>query len=116
MSEVEQKITQPQILLSATAVRKVQEMIHEAELADEGGLRISARPGAGCSAPLQYDMILEEAPDPDDAVLSAGGVRLFLDPRSAWSLDGLTVDYITSPVMGEGFAFRRPRGNRGRAC
>ncbi len=116
MSETQPQLTAPRILLSGTALEKVREMLEEADLPDEGGLRLSARPGAGCSAPLQYDMVLDEAPDSDDTVLTVGNLRLFVDPRSAWSLDGLLVDYVTSPVMGEGFAFRRQQGNRGRAC
>lgn len=106
----------PRIHLSAAALDNVREMIREAGLGEEGGLRLTARPGAGCSAPLRYGMFLEEAPEDDDTVLRAGGVRLFLDPESAWVLDGLFVDYVSSSPMGEGFAFRHPNGRRGRAC
>ncbi len=104
------------ILLTAAALESIREMIEEAELPREGGVRLSARTGAGCSAPLQYLMALDEAPEDGDTILSSGGVRLFLDPESAWILDGLQIDYVTSSPMGEGFAFRHPRGRNGRAC
>lgn len=108
--------TRTRIVLSESAQDAVRAMIGEADLGPDAGLRLSARTGAGCSAPLQYDMILEESPDPDDVVLAREGVRLFLDPESAWVLDGLFVDYLTSSPMGEGFAFRHPRGSGGRSC
>lgn len=104
------------IHLSASALEKVREMLEEEDLAEEGGLRISARHGAGCSAPLQFSMILEVEPGPDDVILTGEGIRIFLDPRSAWSLDGLVVDYVDTPMLGSGFAFRHPRGAPGRVC
>lgn len=106
----------PRIHVTAAAVSQIGVMIREAGLGEAGGVRLRAHVGAGCSAPLQYGMILEEAPDPGDAVVSNGSVRLFLDPESAWILDGLLIDYVSSPVLGEGFAFRHPNGARGRAC
>jgi iron-sulfur cluster assembly accessory protein len=112
----EPAIAPPTIHLSAGAVERIREMLEEEELVEEGGLRISARPGAGCSAPLQFGLILEPHPEPDDVVLVGEGIRLFMDPTSAWTLDGLQVDYLDSPEMGSGFAFRHPRGVGGRAC
>jgi len=106
----------PRIQFSSRALGKVREMLEEEDLVEGGGLRLSARLGAGCSAPLHFGMVLEVEPEPDDVVLSGEGIRLFLDPRSAWSLDGLQVDYVSSPGMEEGFAFRHPRGTGGRAC
>lgn len=118
MSEAESTVSSagPAVHLSPSAVEHVREMILDAGLDGEGGVRLSARTGAGCSAPLQYRMVLEEAPADDDTVLSSDGVRIFLDPESAWILDGLFVDYVSSSPMGEGFAFRHPNGPGGRAC
>jgi iron-sulfur cluster assembly accessory protein len=109
-------IAPPRIHLSAAALAKIREMLEEEGLTEEGGLRISARTGAGCSAPLQFGMVLEPEAASDDVVLAGEGIRLFMDPTSAWTLDGLQVDYLDSPVMGAGFAFRHPRGVGGRAC
>lgn len=108
--------TQVRIHLSDAAVEEVRGMLQEAEAGDEGGLRLTARTGAGCSAPLQYGMFIEVEPGPDDTVLEAHGVRIFLDPEAAWILDGLMVDYVDSPGLGEGFAFRQQNGSRGRSC
>ncbi|NIP56882.1 MAG: iron-sulfur cluster assembly accessory protein [Gemmatimonadetes bacterium] len=106
----------PRIHFTAAALEATREIIREAGLADGGGLRLSARTGAGCSAPLQLGIFLEQAPRADDTVLRSGEVRLLLDPESAWVLDGLQVDYLTDSPMGEGFAFRHPKGVGGRTC
>jgi iron-sulfur cluster assembly protein len=97
----------PRILISPSALEKIQEMLTEEELLPEGGLRITARPGAGCSGPMNYGLVMELEPEPDDLVLEGEGIRIFLDPRSAWSVDGLLVDYVDAPLLGSGFAFRR---------
>lgn len=102
--------------LTPSALEEIGEMLAEAGVEEEGGLRLTARTGAGCSAPLQYGMFLEEAPEADDVVITAGDVRIFLSPQDAWSLDGLLVDYVSSPHLGEGFAFRHPNGPHGRSC
>lgn len=104
------------IHVTEPALEAIREMIIEEELSEEGGLRISARTGAGCSVPLQYGMTLEAAPNADDRILEGRGVRIFMDPESAWVLDGLVVDYVTDSPMGEDFAFRHPNGPSGRAC
>jgi iron-sulfur cluster assembly accessory protein len=109
-------ITQPRIFLSTAARERIREMLVEEELEDEGGLRISVRPGAGCSGRPNYSMVLELEPNRDDTILSGGGIRIFLDPTSAWALDGLRVDFVDSPGMGSGFAFQDPRRQGGRAC
>lgn len=104
------------IRMTSEAIAAVRDMFEEEGLPEEGGLRLTAGTGAGCSAPLQYGMVLEPEPDDNDRVLEFGGVRLFLDPESAWVLDGLIVDYVTSSPMGEGFAFRHGKACDGPSC
>lgn len=103
----------PRVHLTAAALEAVREMLAEEGLLEAGGLRLSFRPGAGCSAPMQFGMVLDEGPDPGDVVLEGRGIRIFMDSRSVWGLDGLQVDYVDAPGMGSGFAFRHPRGAGG---
>ncbi len=112
----EQAETSPRIHLTSAALERIHEMLEEEDLLAEGGLRITVQHGGGCSAPLQFGMVMEVEPEVDDVVLMAGGVRLFLAPRSVWSVDGLQVDFVDSPFLGSGFAFRHPRGSAGRSC
>ncbi len=106
----------PRILLSPAAVERVREMLEEEALLPDGGLRITAGFGAGCATPLRFDLVLEAGPEPGDHVLEGEGIRLFLAPEHAWALDGLLVEWVDAPGLGEGFAFRHPRGAGGRRC
>ncbi len=108
--------TSPTVHLTSAAVEKIQEMLEEEGLLEEGGLRISAHFGAGCSTPLQFDLVMEVEPQEEDSILQGPGIRIFISPRSAWAVDGLRLDYVDSPLMGSGFAFQHPRGRSGRAC
>lgn len=112
----EPALTPPRIHLTGAAVDQIREMLAEEDLLEEGGLRLTAKTGAGCSAPLQFGMVLETSPEDDDLVLRGPGLRIFMDQESAWVLDGLQVDWVDSPIHGEGFAFRHPRGISGRSC
>ena len=109
-------LTPARVHLTQPAVEQIREMLAEENLLEEGGIRLTAHTGAGCSAPLQFGMVLEAAPEEGDLVLQGSGLRIFMDHDSAWALDGLQVDWVDSPTMGEGFAFRHPRGVTGRAC
>jgi Fe-S cluster assembly iron-binding protein IscA len=112
----EPAVTPPRLHLGPAAVTEIRRMLEDEDLLDEGGLRVRARSGAGCSAPLQFGLVLEAGPAADDVVLRGGGIRIFMDPTSAWSLDGLVIDWVDDPEHGEGFAFRHPRGAGGRSC
>lgn len=105
----------PKVRLSSRALEMVRELMEEEELAD-GGLRISAYFGAGCSLPLNFDLELDVEPDEGDYVLEGRGIRLFIAPDHAWAVDGLEVDYVDEGAMGSGFAFRHPRGQARRSC
>ena len=101
------------IVLTPTAVTKVNEFIVEKGAASEAGLRVAVLPG-GCSG-FQYSLNIEDAPEGDDEVLEVEGVKLFVDPFSAQYLEGVEVDYVSS-MMGSGFAFRNPNAAGGCGC
>lgn len=109
-------IPPPRLHMSRAAVAEIRHMLEEEDLVEAGGLRLRARSGAGCSAPLQFGLSLEPRAEDDDVVVEGSGVRIFMDPMSAWSLDGLFIDWIDDPDHGEGFAFRHPRGAGRRSC
>lgn len=104
----------PRIRLTPAALETVRELLREEDLLDDGGLRLSARFGAGCSTPLRFGLELDTRAREGEIVLRGGGIRLFVSRRDAWSLDGLEVDWVDAPGMGEGFAFRHPRRRGGR--
>ena len=102
-----------QIILTPTAVSKVQEFITEHAAANVAGLRVAVLPG-GCSG-FQYGLNIEDAPEGDDEVFDIAGVKVFVDPFSAQYLEGVEIDYV-STMMGSGFSFRNPNASAGCGC
>ena len=76
-------------------------------------LRLSVE-GGGCSG-FQYQFGLAEAPDADDAVTEAGGVRLVVDPASLELVAGCVVDYVES-LGGAAFRVENPNATAGCGC
>ena len=101
------------IVLTPTAVNKVQEFMTEHGAANEAGLRVAVLPG-GCSG-FQYGLNIEDSPEGDDEVLDIAGVKVFVDPFSAQYLEGVEIDYV-STMMGSGFSFRNPNAAGGCGC
>jgi iron-sulfur cluster assembly accessory protein len=101
------------IILTPTAVNKVQEFMTEHGTASQAGLRVAVLPG-GCSG-FQYGLNIEDAPEGDDEILDIAGVKVFVDPFSAQYLEGVEIDYV-STMMGSGFSFRNPNAAGGCGC
>ena len=82
------------IVLTPTAVTKVNEFMAENDAADQG-LRVAVLPG-GCSG-FQYSLNIEDAPEGDDDVLDVEGVRVFVNGRAQKlrvNLDMLNQDFV----------------------
>ena len=77
---------QPTVLsLTDAAVGKLQELTKE-ETNPQIGLRVYVYSG-GCSG-FRYGMMLEDAPTPDDRVLEASGIKVYVDGQSVDLLKG----------------------------
>ncbi|MGC8667988.1 MAG: HesB/IscA family protein [Chthonomonadales bacterium] len=101
------------VTLTPAAVRQVKYLI--AKRGQPGlGLRLAVR-GGGCSG-FSYVLGLQPEPNPGDHVVDAGGVRVFVDARSARFLDGVTVDYSLKNLMSGGFTFKNPNAARSCGC
>jgi len=100
------------ITLTATAAEKVKKLLTQRGTPDIG-LRIGVR-GGGCSG-NSYFMEFCDAEGPGDEVLDTGGVRLFVDLKSAVLLGGTEIDYVEG-LMGAGFKFNNPNVRHSCAC
>lgn len=110
--------TQPQfsvtLNLSDVAAEQVRQFIADEDVAPEtAGLRVSVLPG-GCSG-FKYGLNIEDAPEADDIIVEANGVRCFVDPFSAQYLQGVTIGYHSS-MQGSGFTFENPNATGGCGC
>lgn len=79
-------------------------------------MRFSGGPGSGfrlvvssggCSG-LAADFSVETEPRPGDSVLTMNGLRFFLPTESRLLLDGVTIDFIDTPLQ-TGFVFHDPK-------
>jgi iron-sulfur cluster assembly protein len=92
------------IILTAAAASAVKAAISRAGQT-EAGLRIMVEEG-GCAG-YKYVIGLDAEPRPDDAVVEAEGVRVFIDPDSQPRLAGMRVNFVES-LEGSGFTFENP--------
>jgi len=101
------------LTLTENAASEVKKFIEAENVGAEGGLRVKVLPG-GCSG-FQYGMNIEEAPQANDEVVEAAGLRVFVDMFSAQYLENVQIDYVNS-VMGSGFTFNNPNASGGCGC
>lgn len=92
--------------LSDSATKKILALL-EAEGNKGMGLRVAIK-GRGPGG-FQYDLAFvgEEEKRPDDIVIEAGGLKVFIDPGSAPNLQDATMDYVDG-IHESGFKIDNP--------
>jgi iron-sulfur cluster insertion protein len=100
------------ISLTASAVRKVRELVEEEEN-DELKLRVFIT-GGGCSG-FQYGFTFDEIAADDDTAVQSEGVTLLVDPMSFQYLAGSEVDY-TEGLEGSRFIITNPNATTTCGC
>jgi iron-sulfur cluster assembly accessory protein len=98
--------------LTDAAASKLRELTAE-ETNPAIGLRVYVYSG-GCSG-FRYGMMLEDAPTADDQVMSANGVRVYVDTNSVQYLGGAEIDYVDT-LMGAGFTVNNPNAVSACGC
>jgi iron-sulfur cluster assembly protein len=101
------------LIITDRAFRRVERLLEREAIAG-GALRVGVR-GGGCAG-FQYLLKLESGgPRPDDAVVSSGNARIYVDPKSARLLTGTVLDF-TEGLNGKGFTFENPNAVRTCGC
>jgi iron-sulfur cluster assembly accessory protein len=100
------------VSLTDAAALKLAELTKE-ETNPEIGLRVYVYSG-GCSG-YRYGMMLEDQPTPEDNVLQANGVRVYIDNNSVPLILGSEIDYVDT-LMGAGFTVNNPNAVSGCGC
>jgi iron-sulfur cluster assembly accessory protein len=104
---------QPTVVsLTDAAASKLQELTKE-ETNPDIGLRVYVYSG-GCSG-FRYGMMLEDAPTPEDNVLNANGIKVYVDGQSIDLLQGSQIDYVDT-LMGAGFTVNNPNAVAACGC
>ena len=89
------------LTLTDNARTAVQDLTRQAQLPQEGGLRIAASPSVQGSLELS----LVPAPVEGDDVIEEAGARVFVEPQASDVLADQTLDAETTPE-GAGFSLR----------
>lgn len=100
------------LIITPAAVMTIRNLLEQRQIPSHV-LRVFVA-GGGCSG-LQYGMAFEPAPEANDTVVSADGVRLVVDPTSMGYLYGATIDFVDS-LMGGGFRIDNPNSGGGCGC
>ena len=98
--------------LTDAAVSKLRELTKE-ETNPAIGLRVYVYSG-GCSG-FRYGMMLEDAPTPEDKILDASGIKVYVDGHSVDLLKGSQIDYVDT-LMGAGFTVNNPNAVAACGC
>ena len=100
------------LTMTPAATRKLQAIMQEKNIPNHA-LRVFVS-GGGCSG-LSYGMTFAEAPETDDHVFEANGVKVVVDPVSFEYLMGAQIDYVDT-LMGGGFRIDNPQAVQTCAC
>lgn len=92
------------LTVSDTAAEKIKQFLAAEKKGPEAGLRLGVQ-GGGCSG-MTYFMEFD-TPMEGDLVIEKGGVKVFVDPRSASYVKGSTLEYVES-LTGAGFKVTNP--------
>lgn len=95
---------EPLLTVTGTAKEKIESII-DGEEVEVQGLRVSIQ-GRTASA-FEYGLGLETEPEVDDIVVDAEVFKVFVDPKSAENLKGVTIDYVED-LNSSGFRIDNP--------
>jgi iron-sulfur cluster assembly accessory protein len=115
MTETASKNAPPGLVkITDKALQEVKNL-YDAEAKDDTGnkgLRLGVK-GGGCSG-LSYHLAFDARQD-NDYIIDANGIPVFVDPKSAIYLKGITLDY-QGGLEGKGFVFVNPNASSTCGC
>jgi len=100
------------LALSPAAVARIRVLRQSFEKPD-GGLRLRIIAG-GCSG-MQYRIDFAETARPNDVVVAADDVKVFVDPKSLTYVKGSALDYWED-LLGGGFKVVNPNAKSACSC
>ncbi len=115
MSETANRTAPPNLIsISDKAMDEIKRLYQSEQENSQpkAGLRLGVK-GGGCSG-MSYRIEFDEKLD-NDYVVDAEGINVFIDPKSAIYLKGLTVDY-QGGLEGKGFVFINPNATNTCGC
>ncbi len=103
----------PIVEVTAAAAERIKRLLDKDGKLVTHGLRMKVV-GGGCSG-LQYQLGFDDRVAESDEVVEAGGVRVFVDEKSALYLAGATLDYVDT-LQESGFKIGNPNAKASCGC
>jgi iron-sulfur cluster assembly protein len=101
------------VTVTESAAQQIKRLLDAEGKTETHGLRMKVV-GGGCSG-LQYQLAFDEQERENDNVVSASGVKLLIDEKSALYLMGTTLDFVDS-LMESGFKIQNPNAKSTCGC
>lgn len=95
------------LTVTPSAAARIRELCRRPEYAAFARPGLRARVVGGGCAGFSYEVEVVDGPREGDVELDAGGVPVFVDPRSAPLLDAVTLDFRRT-MMASTFEWRNP--------
>lgn len=107
-------MTKDSIQIADAAAKRMKDFLANQE---EGlGLRLSAvRTHCMGGRGFGYELSPERTPSPEDVLVEANGVKLYVDPATQSLVKGIEIDYVED-WRGAGFTFDNPNAVRKCPC
>ncbi|PLX22664.1 MAG: iron-sulfur cluster insertion protein ErpA [Ignavibacteria bacterium] len=102
-----------EITVTEKAAQEIAKIRAENGIPGEYNLRIGVK-GGGCSG-LTYSLGFDGEQNDGDEILEISGVKLVVDSKSLFYLEGTEVDY-SDGLQGRGFVFNNPNAVRTCGC
>ena len=103
----------PIVDVTAAAAERIKQLLDREGRVASHGLRMKVV-GGGCSG-LQYQLGFDDRLGEADEVIEAGGVRVFVDEKSALYLSGSVLDYVDT-LQESGFKIQNPNAKASCGC
>lgn len=103
----------PIVEVTAAAADRIKRLLDRENRVVSHGLRMKVV-GGGCSG-LQYQLGFDDTVKESDEVIEAGGIRVFVDEKSALYLSGSVLDYVDT-LQESGFKIQNPNAKASCGC
>ncbi len=102
-----------EVCITPKAAEQIRKVKADNKIPEAFALRLGVK-GGGCSG-FTYVLAFDEKPRTGDKEFSIEGMRVFVDPKSLFYLNGTTLDF-SDGLNGRGFVFNNPNAHKTCGC
>jgi iron-sulfur cluster assembly protein len=102
-----------EVSITPKAVEQVRKLMLDNKIPETHALRLGVK-GGGCSG-FTYVLAFDEQPKAGDKEFIVEGMKVFVDPKSLFYLNGTTLDF-SDGLTGRGFVFNNPNAQKTCGC